>query len=120
MNFGINLSLLSNVVPEPPTDFQSDSHWGWPDSRGLFDVAAFAKEVQDAGLERVPAHLEIIYPFELAEKNVPASITTSICLLKQWRATCKRVPASCHWAVYTRPHNSSSSISLMLRDQTGQ
>jgi hypothetical protein len=28
------------------TDFQSDSHWGWPDKRGLFDVAAFAGDVR--------------------------------------------------------------------------
>jgi sugar phosphate isomerase/epimerase len=60
------------------TDFQSDSHWGWPDSRGLFDVAAFAKEVRQARLENVPAHLEIIYPFEVADENVLSSITTSV------------------------------------------
>jgi sugar phosphate isomerase/epimerase len=60
------------------TDFQSDSHWGWPDSRGLFDVAGFANEVRAAGLENVPAFLEIIYPFELADELVLASITSSV------------------------------------------
>ena len=65
------------------TDFQSDSHWGWPDSRGLFDVAAFAKEVRQAGLGDVPAHLEIIYPFELADDKVLASITTSVLHCRQ-------------------------------------
>jgi len=60
------------------TDFQSDSHWGWPDRRGLFDVAGFADEVKKAGLEDVPAFLEIIYPFELADEVVLKSITTSV------------------------------------------
>jgi sugar phosphate isomerase/epimerase len=60
------------------TDFQSDSHWGWPDRRGLFDVAGFAGEVRAAGLEDVPAFLEIIYPFELADEAVLKSITSSV------------------------------------------
>ncbi len=60
------------------TDFQSDSHWGWPDSRGLFDVAGFAREVRTAGLEAVPAFIEIIYPFELADETVLKSITTTV------------------------------------------
>jgi sugar phosphate isomerase/epimerase len=65
------------------TDFQSDSHWGWPDSRGRFDVAAFAEEVREAGLEDVPTHLEIIYPFELADEKVLASITSSVIHCRQ-------------------------------------
>lgn len=60
------------------TDFQSDSHWGWPDRRGVFDVAGFAREVRAANLEEVPSFLEIIYPFELADDAVLASITSSV------------------------------------------
>lgn len=60
------------------TDFQSDSHWGWPDSRGRFDVAGFASEVQAAGLQEVPAFLEIIYPFELADEAVLKNIASSV------------------------------------------
>ena len=60
------------------TDFQSDSHWGWPDERGRFDLAAFAREVRSAGLENVPAFLEIIYPFELADEAVLRNITSSV------------------------------------------
>jgi D-erythrulose 1-phosphate 3-epimerase len=60
------------------TDFQSDSHWGWPDERGRFDVAAFAGEVRSAGLENVPAFLEIFYPFELADEAVLTNITSSV------------------------------------------
>jgi D-erythrulose 1-phosphate 3-epimerase len=60
------------------TDFQSDSHWGWPDSRGLFDVASFAQDVRDSGLEDVAAHLEVFYPFELADEKVLASIASSV------------------------------------------
>lgn len=59
------------------TDFQSDSHWGWPDQRGLFNVAHFAREVKAAGLADVPAFLEIIYPFELADEAVLSNITSS-------------------------------------------
>ena len=60
------------------TDFQSDSHWGWPDRRGVFDVGNFAKEVKAAGLEDVPAFLEIIYPFELADDAVLSNLTSSV------------------------------------------
>jgi hypothetical protein len=60
------------------TDFQSDSHWGWPDRRGLFEVANFAREVKAAGLDDVPAFLEIIYPFELADEAVLSSIISSV------------------------------------------
>ncbi len=41
------------------TDFQSDSHWGWPDTRGLFDVAAFGHEVRAAGLKDMPILLAV-------------------------------------------------------------
>jgi D-erythrulose 1-phosphate 3-epimerase len=60
------------------TDFQSDSHWGWPDNRGFFDVANFAREVKEARLDDVPAFLEIIYPFELADEAVLGNITSSV------------------------------------------
>ncbi|MFN7993931.1 MAG: TIM barrel protein [Bryobacteraceae bacterium] len=60
------------------TDFQSDSHWGWPDRRGRFDVAGFARDVRVAGLDDLPAFLEIIYPFELADAAVLSNITTSV------------------------------------------
>jgi sugar phosphate isomerase/epimerase len=59
------------------TDFQSDSHWGWPDGRGRFDVAGFASEVRAAALEDVPAFIEIIYPFELADEAVLKNITST-------------------------------------------
>ncbi len=59
------------------TDFQSDSHWGWPDSRGLFDVAQFAHGVKTAGLQDVPAFIEIIYPFELADDLALRNITST-------------------------------------------
>jgi sugar phosphate isomerase/epimerase len=65
------------------TDFQSDSHWGWPDKRGLFDVAQFADQVRQAGLEDIPAFLEIIYPFELADEAVLANITSSVMHCRQ-------------------------------------
>jgi hypothetical protein len=58
-------------------------NWGWPDRRGLFDVAAFANNVLQAGLSDTPAFLEIIYPFELADDAVSASITSSVLHCRQ-------------------------------------
>ena len=60
------------------TDFQSDSHWGWPDERGRFDVAGFAREVQRAHLSDVPVILEVFYPFEMTDQAVLANITSSV------------------------------------------
>ncbi|MBW7883676.1 MAG: sugar phosphate isomerase/epimerase [Caldilineaceae bacterium] len=60
------------------TDFQSDSHWGWPDSRGHFDVAAFGQTVQRAGLVDRPIFLEVFYPFELADQQVLDNIRQSV------------------------------------------
>lgn len=60
------------------TDFQSDSHWGWPDHRGLFDVAGFAHQVHAAGLDDIPVFLEVFYPFELADEDVLRNITSSV------------------------------------------
>ena len=60
------------------TDFQSDSHWGWPDSRGLFDVAAFGRELHETGLQDRPVILEVFYPFELSDEAVLANITNSV------------------------------------------
>lgn len=60
------------------TDFQSDSHWGWPDPRGQFDVAGFARQVDASGLGDVPVFLEVFYPFELADEEVLRNITSSV------------------------------------------
>ena len=60
------------------TDFQSDSHWGWPDERGLLDVAAFGREVEDAGLGGVPVFLELFDAFELADDVVLRRAASSV------------------------------------------
>jgi D-erythrulose 1-phosphate 3-epimerase len=60
------------------TDFQSDSHWGWPDERGIYDLAGFAAEVQAAGLERTPVYLEVFYPFETADAIVLENAVSSV------------------------------------------
>lgn len=60
------------------TDFQSDSHWGWPDERGLFDVPGFVNEVKEAYLTEVPMILEVFYPFELADEQVLENIVKSV------------------------------------------
>src|SRR5690606_22848363 len=60
------------------TDFQSDSHWGWPDDRGLFDVADFAASVEKAGLGEVPVFLEVFHPFELADEALIENITSPV------------------------------------------
>jgi sugar phosphate isomerase/epimerase len=60
------------------TDFQSDSHWGWPDARGLFDVEAFARDVHAAGLDDVPVFLEVFDAFEADDEAVLAGVRSSV------------------------------------------
>ncbi|HEY3764457.1 MAG TPA: TIM barrel protein [Gaiellales bacterium] len=60
------------------TDFQSDSHWGWPDARASYDLAGFAGEVHAAGLDDVPVFLEVFYPFESADELVHRNAVSSV------------------------------------------
>jgi D-erythrulose 1-phosphate 3-epimerase len=60
------------------TDFQSDSHWGWPDARGIYSVADFADQVRTAGLDTVPIFLEVFYPFEFSDDLVLANAVSSV------------------------------------------
>jgi len=60
------------------TDFQSDSHWGWPDERGRFDVAAFAATLRGSRLDNRPVFLEVFYPFEMADEQVLENIHRSV------------------------------------------
>lgn len=60
------------------TDFQSDSHWGWPDDRGEFDVADFAGSLRAADLNDIPVFLEVFYPFELADEEALSNIKSSV------------------------------------------
>jgi sugar phosphate isomerase/epimerase len=59
-------------------DFSSDAHWGWPDDRGRYDVAAFAADVRDAGVADVPVVVELFYPFEAADDAVLASVRSTV------------------------------------------
>jgi sugar phosphate isomerase/epimerase len=60
------------------TDFQSDSHWGWPDARGCFDVAEFAHTLRSAGLNTTPIFLEVFYPFEMTDAALLENIEQSV------------------------------------------
>ena len=60
------------------TDFESDSHWGWPDERGLLDVAAFAADVRAAGLEEAPVFLELFDAFEADDAVVLDRVRSSV------------------------------------------
>jgi sugar phosphate isomerase/epimerase len=60
------------------TDFQSDSHWGWPDARGVYSVSEFAEQVRAAGLDATPTFLEVFYPFELADDLVLTNAVSSV------------------------------------------
>jgi sugar phosphate isomerase/epimerase len=59
------------------TDFQSDSHWGWPDERGLFDVEAFARDIHAVGLD-APVFLELFDAFEAEDETVLARVRSSV------------------------------------------
>ena len=52
-------------------DFQSDAHWGWPDDRGLYDVAAFAQTVRNAGLDRRSRRHRALLPLRTARRRCP-------------------------------------------------
>jgi len=60
------------------TDFESDSHWGWPDARGRLDVAEFAADVRAAGLENVPVFLELFDAFEADDGVVFDRVKSSV------------------------------------------
>jgi sugar phosphate isomerase/epimerase len=60
------------------TDSQSDSHWGWPDSRGGEDVGQWAREVQAAGAQDVPVFLEVMHPFEWTDESVLTSMRMTV------------------------------------------
>lgn len=60
------------------TDFQSDSHWGWPDERGRFDVPNFARILRANGVADRPVFLEVFYAFEAADDFVLSNILSSV------------------------------------------
>jgi hypothetical protein len=60
------------------TDFEGDSHWGWPDERGLFDVGGFVEDVREAGLSQVPVFLELFDAFEADDADVLARTRSSV------------------------------------------
>jgi sugar phosphate isomerase/epimerase len=59
-------------------DYQSDTHLGWPDARGQFDVAAFAGTVRDGGLGDVPVAIELFFPFEMDDEAVLATVRSTV------------------------------------------
>lgn len=59
-------------------DYASDAHWGWPDPRGRFDVAALANALRDSDLGKIPVILELFFPFELSDDAVLAHTVSSV------------------------------------------
>jgi sugar phosphate isomerase/epimerase len=59
-------------------DYRSDAHWGWPHEGGLYDVAAFAETVRNAGLGHLPVVIELFYPFEMADDDVLADVRRTV------------------------------------------
>jgi hypothetical protein len=59
-------------------DYQSDTHLGWPDPRGEFDVAAFAQTVRRLGLGDVPVAIELFFPFEMDDATVLATLRSTV------------------------------------------
>ncbi len=67
-----------SVIHVQNHDFMSDAHWGWPDSRGSYDVAGLARAMRNAGLEHVPIILELFFPFEMSDAEVLAQTVSSV------------------------------------------
>lgn len=59
------------------TDFQGDSHWGWPDPRGRFDVSRFAEQVRAAAVE-APVFIEVVHPFELDDLQMRRHVVSTV------------------------------------------
>jgi sugar phosphate isomerase/epimerase len=59
-------------------DYASDMHAGWPDERGLVDVAAFGRTLREAGMADVPVIIELFYPFEMDDEAVLASVRSTV------------------------------------------
>jgi sugar phosphate isomerase/epimerase len=66
------------VVHVQNHDYASDSHWGWPDPRGSFDVAGLARAMRETGLEEVPVILELFFPFEMSDDEVLKQTISSV------------------------------------------
>jgi hypothetical protein len=66
------------------SDFQSDPHWGWPAAGGLFDVEEFADQVREAGVDRAPCFLEMVYAFEGPDDQVMANVVSSVSHCRQF------------------------------------
>ncbi len=74
----VPLAQSIGVLHVQNTDFKSDSHWGWPHDQGVFDVAAFAVDVREAGLSNVPIYLELFDAFEADDADVLAHARSSV------------------------------------------
>jgi sugar phosphate isomerase/epimerase len=72
------LAASIGVLHIQNTDFEGDSHWGWPDERGLFDVDGFVEDVRAAGLSEVPVFLELFDAFEADDGDVLARTRSSV------------------------------------------
>ena len=72
------LAASIGVLHVQNTDFEGDSHWGWPDERGRFDVGRFREDVRNAGLSHVPVFLELFDAFEASDAEVLARTRSSV------------------------------------------
>ena len=65
------------------TDRRSDPHWGWPHERGRVDLAPIAASVHAAGLDSIPAILEIRPRFEDDDEKARHDLATSVAYCRQ-------------------------------------
>jgi len=77
-------------------DYQSDAHWGWPDARGAFDVAAFARTIRAHELTDVPVAIELFYPFEMDDDDVLTSVRSTVRHCQEVLATGALIPKGPH------------------------
>ena len=70
------LAASIGVLHVQNTDFEGDSHWGWPDERGRFDVAGFGADVARRA-SRLPVFLELFDAFE-ADDGRCSGATSSV------------------------------------------
>jgi sugar phosphate isomerase/epimerase len=72
------LGDYTSLIHLQNTDFQSDSHWGWPHPQGKFNLDEFASVLKTYQLSNLTVILEIFYPFEESDQNVKDNIVSSV------------------------------------------
>ncbi len=69
------------------TDRRRNPHWGWPHQQGRIDLAPIVASIRAAGLDGIPAILEVYPRFEDDEEKVRHTLVGSVAYCRQHLGT---------------------------------